>query len=147
MGGANGFLHEDPAIRTWWRTHRAEELLADTKTAPCLITGKIGPVAATHSGIKGFPGGHASGVMLVSFNQASATSWGLDRCINAPVAPRAVDGYMAGLRWLLEREIIIKALKETKGNVTRAAQILQISRKSLQNKMKEFDPRINNLRD
>jgi nitrogen regulation protein NR(I) len=38
----------------------------------------------------------------------------------------------------LEQEFIIKALKETKGNVTRAAKILQISRKSLQNKMKEF---------
>jgi len=38
----------------------------------------------------------------------------------------------------LEKEFIIKALKETSGNVTRAAQILQISRKSLQNKMKEF---------
>jgi len=38
----------------------------------------------------------------------------------------------------LEKEFIIKALRETEGNVTRAAQILQISRKSLQNKMKEF---------
>ncbi len=38
----------------------------------------------------------------------------------------------------LEKEFIIKALRETDGNVTRAAQILQISRKSLQNKMKEF---------
>ena len=41
----------------------------------------------------------------------------------------------------LEKEFIVKALKETRGNVTRAAQILQISRKSLQNKMKEFDLR------
>ena len=41
----------------------------------------------------------------------------------------------------LEREFIIKALKETHGNVTKAAQILQISRKSLQNKMKEFELR------
>jgi nitrogen regulation protein NR(I) len=41
----------------------------------------------------------------------------------------------------LEREIIMQALKETGGNVTRAAQVLQISRKSLQNKMKEFDLR------
>jgi len=38
----------------------------------------------------------------------------------------------------LEKEIITKALEETGGNVTRAAKLLQISRKSLQTKMKEF---------
>ena len=38
----------------------------------------------------------------------------------------------------IERELIIKALEETRGNVTRAAHLLQISRKGLQNKMKEF---------
>jgi two-component system response regulator AtoC len=42
----------------------------------------------------------------------------------------------------LERELIVQALEQTAGNVTRAAQLLMISRKSLQNKMKEF-----NLRD
>jgi len=42
----------------------------------------------------------------------------------------------------LERELIVQALEQTNGNVTRAAQLLMISRKSLQNKMKEF-----NLRD
>jgi two-component system, NtrC family, response regulator AtoC len=38
----------------------------------------------------------------------------------------------------LERDLIAKALEETGGNVTRAAKLLQISRKSLQTKMKEF---------
>src|SRR5262249_14697755 len=38
----------------------------------------------------------------------------------------------------LERDLIAKALEETSGNVTRAAKLLQISRKSLQTKMKEF---------
>ncbi|MBX7096706.1 MAG: sigma-54 dependent transcriptional regulator [Myxococcaceae bacterium] len=38
----------------------------------------------------------------------------------------------------LEKELITKALEETEGNVTRAAKLLQISRKSLQTKMKEF---------
>jgi len=42
----------------------------------------------------------------------------------------------------LEKELIVQALDQTGGNVTRAAQLLMISRKSLQNKMKEF-----NLRD
>ncbi|QQR47853.1 sigma-54-dependent Fis family transcriptional regulator [Myxococcus xanthus] len=38
----------------------------------------------------------------------------------------------------LERDLIVKKLEETGGNVTRAARLLQISRKSLQTKMKEF---------
>jgi two-component system response regulator AtoC len=38
----------------------------------------------------------------------------------------------------LEKDLITKALEETSGNVTRAAKLLQISRKSLQTKMKEF---------
>jgi two-component system, NtrC family, response regulator AtoC len=38
----------------------------------------------------------------------------------------------------VERELIVRALDETGGNVTQAAKKLQISRKSLQMKMKEF---------
>ena len=38
----------------------------------------------------------------------------------------------------LERDLIARALQETGGNVTQAAKRLKISRKSLQNKMKEF---------
>ncbi|MHB8879033.1 MAG: sigma-54 interaction domain-containing protein, partial [Myxococcaceae bacterium] len=38
----------------------------------------------------------------------------------------------------LEKDLITRALEETVGNVTRAAKLLQISRKSLQTKMKEF---------
>jgi nitrogen regulation protein NR(I) len=38
----------------------------------------------------------------------------------------------------VEKSMIIKALEATSGNVTRAAKLLQISRKSLQTKMKEF---------
>jgi nitrogen regulation protein NR(I) len=38
----------------------------------------------------------------------------------------------------LEKDLIVRALAETQGNVTQAARRLKISRKSLQNKMKEF---------
>ena len=41
----------------------------------------------------------------------------------------------------VERELITKALDETGGNVTQAAKLLKISRKSLQMKMKLFDLR------
>jgi nitrogen regulation protein NR(I) len=38
----------------------------------------------------------------------------------------------------IEKSFIVQALTKTEGNVTRAAKLLQISRKSLQTKMKEF---------
>ncbi len=47
----------------------------------------------------------------------------------------------------LERELITRALEETSGNVTRAAKRLQISRKSLQIKMKELGLRGTEDRD
>jgi transcriptional regulator with PAS, ATPase and Fis domain len=47
----------------------------------------------------------------------------------------------------LEKDLITKALDETGGNVTRAARLLQISRKSLQTKMKEFGLRDDSSED
>ena len=38
----------------------------------------------------------------------------------------------------LERELIVRALDQTNGNVTHAARLLKISRKGLQLKMKEL---------
>jgi DNA-binding NtrC family response regulator len=38
----------------------------------------------------------------------------------------------------LERELIVRALEQTHGNVTHAARLLKISRKGLQLKMKEL---------
>ena len=38
----------------------------------------------------------------------------------------------------VERELIVRALEETGGNVSQAARNLKISRKSLQTNMKEF---------
>jgi two-component system, NtrC family, response regulator AtoC len=68
--------------------------------------------------------------------------------VPAPVSLHAVEASASGEGGLkdiirmkaaeLERDLIAKALEETGGNVTRAAKLLQISRKSLQTKMKEF---------
>jgi DNA-binding NtrC family response regulator len=38
-----------------------------------------------------------------------------------------------------ERELIVKALQETKGNVSKSAQLLGLSRKGLQLKLKELN--------
>ncbi|MGE4318201.1 MAG: helix-turn-helix domain-containing protein, partial [Deferribacterales bacterium] len=38
-----------------------------------------------------------------------------------------------------ERDLIVKALRKTGGNKSKAAEILEISRRTLHNKIKEFD--------
>jgi two-component system response regulator AtoC len=61
--------------------------------------------------------------------------------IHLPAPDSATGGLKEVLRettHMLEKQYIMKALDDTGGNVTQAAKRLQISRKSLQNKMKEF---------
>ena len=56
----------------------------------------------------------------------------------APDSPVGLKEAVKETTSILERQYITRALEETQGNVTQAAKLLQISRKSLQNKMKEF---------
>jgi len=58
----------------------------------------------------------------------------------AAIAPAdaSLKDIVKGSVAVLERDLITRALDETGGNVTQAAKKLKISRKSLQNKMKEF---------
>ncbi|MCB9521777.1 MAG: sigma-54-dependent Fis family transcriptional regulator [Myxococcales bacterium] len=61
--------------------------------------------------------------------------------LSLPIPPVGATGLKDAVRRTtqrLEREMIEQALRETGGNVTRAARTLAISRKSLQTKMKEF---------
>jgi two-component system response regulator AtoC len=79
---------------------------------------------------------------ILSYRRASSPS------TPSPISPihlPAPEGASGGLKEvlrettnMLEKQYIIRALDETGGNVTQAAKRLQISRKSLQNKMKEF---------
>jgi DNA-binding NtrC family response regulator len=59
----------------------------------------------------------------------------------SPANPSASDGLKEQVKAAmnrLERELIVKALEQTGGNVTHAARLLKISRKGLQLKMKEL---------
>src|SRR5919197_820196 len=58
--------------------------------------------------------------------------------IAAPAAEGGLKDLVRARAAELEKDLIIRALEETGGNVTRAAKLLQFSRKSLQTKMKEF---------
>jgi DNA-binding NtrC family response regulator len=81
----------------------------------------------------------------LSGHAAAAPERALDATPSRPVGAPAAGSGDGSLKDLvrqeterLERELIQRALDETGGNVTQAARKLKISRKSLQNKMKEF---------
>ena len=96
------------------------------------------------------PQGLASPVAAASEERPSAaTSSGALPAVQSPAAPPTsvlqVGEEVGSLKEAVrvetervERELIQRALDETGGNVTQAARKLQISRKSLQTKMKEL---------
>ncbi|HLL55540.1 MAG TPA: sigma-54 dependent transcriptional regulator, partial [Myxococcaceae bacterium] len=70
--------------------------------------------------------------------QAGAASPSSSPAMGVPVGEVGLKDIVRMKAAELERDLIVKKLDETGGNVTRAARLLQISRKSLQTKMKEF---------
>jgi DNA-binding NtrC family response regulator len=58
-----------------------------------------------------------------------------------PAAPGPLKEIVKGQVQAIERDLIVRGLEVTGGNVTRTAKLLKISRKSLQMKMKEFSLR------
>jgi DNA-binding NtrC family response regulator len=63
---------------------------------------------------------------------------GEGREVREPTGPTSLKAMVRAETSRVERELIARALDETGGNVTQAAKLLKISRKSLQMKMKEF---------
>jgi len=66
--------------------------------------------------------------------------------VGGAISPLSMKEIVRQKTSIIERDLIVKALEETQGNVTRAAQLLKISRKGLQLKMKELDLRGNDDR-
>ena len=95
-------LHREPsAMRFWVRRCDAEEEAKSTIEAECLITGAVGPIAATHA-IE-LPMG-AERTSLVSANESAYLSYGLKQSAIAPVSVEAARSYAEALRWLLLEE-------------------------------------------
>ena len=69
---------------------------------------------------------------------ASASASGSQLPLADRTGPHSLKDIVRAETSRVERELIVKALDETGGNVTQAARLLKISRKSLQMKMKEF---------
>jgi DNA-binding NtrC family response regulator len=91
----------------------------------CMIFAEDGDVGAQHLPAEIRDSEGAADVNLVAGVEATPGKTGLKEAVRE-----------ATLK--LEREFIGRALDQTGGNVTHTARLLKISRKSLQNKMKEL---------
>lgn len=102
LQGEDAFLHEAVAIKELWL--KRLNSYDDADKGVCLITGSQGPIARTHTFIKGVVGAQSSGAALVSFNCPSFTSYGKEQNANAPVIKSAASAYTSALNYLLARE-------------------------------------------
>ena len=88
-------------IREGWERHY---LTNESQSGPemvCLVTGKKGPVEATHPFIKGVRGAQSSGAALVSFNAPAFCSYGKEQNYNAPLSQYAAFAYTTALNHLI----------------------------------------------
>jgi CRISPR-associated protein Csd1 len=98
-------VHDREPVRAWLRAERAreEQGIGDEGRVRCLVTGELALAARLHPSVKNVPGGQSSGTSLVSFNEESFSSQGLEQGDNAPVSRAAAEGYTTALNWLLAR--------------------------------------------
>lgn len=92
--GTRTLATEDPAIRAAWQAHY-NSADPDTPIVPCLVTGKLAPLARTHPTING-----GTNAKLVSFNEDAFCSYGYDQGENAHVSKYAAFAYAAALNAL-----------------------------------------------
>lgn len=93
------YLHEIPAIRQAWQDYYNNS--QDSQQFPCLVTGKLAPVAQLHPSIKGIYGAQSSGASLVSFNAPAFCSYDREQGLNAPTSQYAAFAYGAALNHLI----------------------------------------------
>lgn len=89
-------LHEVPEVISLLQRNRSGE-------APCLVTGRPGPMARLHPLIRGVIGAQSSGASLVSFNNDAEASHGKKQGENAPVSEAAAFAYGTALNALLAK--------------------------------------------
>ena len=93
------YLHEIPAIRQAWQDYYNNS--QDSQQFPCLVTGKLAPVAQLHPSSKGIYGAQSSGASLVSFNAPAFCSYDREQGLNAPTSQYAAFAYGAALNYLI----------------------------------------------
>lgn len=100
------FVVDRDAWHAWWQEFRST---LNTKgvgnVSRCLQTGQLVEPARVHPKIKGLAavGGQPSGAVLIGFDKAAFTSYGLEQAANAPVSEAAANVYVSALNDLIRR--------------------------------------------
>jgi CRISPR-associated protein Csd1 len=85
IAGERQFVHQHPKVIEYWQNHLLESDQQYKPTMPCLVTGKLSRIAATHEpAIKGVRNAKSSGAKLVSFNCDAFNSYGKEQAHNSP---------------------------------------------------------------
>lgn len=102
IANQRSYVHQLPAVLTYWKEELARTAREREGTMSCLVTGELAPPAFTHDPpIKGVRDAQSSGAKLVSFNCDAFTSYGKDQSLNAPVSEQAAFQYATALNHLL----------------------------------------------
>lgn len=104
------FAQDDPTIQAAWQRHYDGK---EGEQMPCLVTGKLDVVEATHPSISGVAGAQSSGAALVSFNAPAFCSYGREQNYNAPVGKYAAFAYTSALKYLLADRENVQRIGDT----------------------------------
>lgn len=89
-----------PSVRSFWAAHAG-----DYREGRCLVTGTTGAVVDRMPfPIKGIPEGQMSGTSLVSVNNPSGCSYGLEAALNSPIGADTAERVCNALNHLLGSE-------------------------------------------
>lgn len=97
-------LQNDAGVKDSWNQICANSSPEGTAEAYCPIFKAVLPVARLHKKIMRFPGGLASGMTLVSYNNDSENSYCKEQSVNSNISQLAVDKYGAALNYLLSSD-------------------------------------------
>ncbi len=85
------------SVRDFWANQSPAE-----HRGVCIATGRSGPIVARMPApIKGIPGGQPSGTALISVNNPSGCSYGLEAAYNSPIGVKTAEQASNALNWLL----------------------------------------------
>lgn len=102
LDGARGNLEDDEQFKSkydeYYRTKKGSE--SSGENSQCSITGEMLPAARIHDKIK-FPGGNATGCVLVGMKESAFESYGKSQSYNSSISETAMKKYTSALNYLL----------------------------------------------
>lgn len=103
-GYPDRLLQEEECIRQRWEQKCREsfENVAMDNIGQCAVSGEDAPIARIHGKIRGVYGGHATGSVLIGFNNPSENSYGREQSYNSNISEGAMKKYTEALNYLLE---------------------------------------------